>query len=37
MSAIFYIASLVMILAIVINGIIKARKKSKLEAVENTL
>ncbi|PPZ90967.1 permease [Cloacibacterium normanense] len=36
MSAVFYGASLVMILAIVINGIIKARKKSKEIAIENT-
>ena len=36
MSAVFYGASLVMILAIVINGVIKARKKSKEIAIENT-
>jgi drug/metabolite transporter (DMT)-like permease len=36
MSAVFYVASLVMILAIVINGVIKARKKSKEIAIENT-
>ena len=36
MSAVFYGASLVMILAIVINGVIKARKKSKELAIENT-
>ena len=36
MSAVFYGASLVMILAIVINGFIKARKKSKEIAIENT-
>ena len=36
MSAVFYGASLVMILAIVINEIIKARKKSKEIAIENT-
>ena len=36
MSAVFYGASLVMILAIVINEIIKARKKSKKIAIENT-
>ncbi len=36
MSAVFYGASLVMILAIVINGVIKARKKSKEIAKENT-
>ena len=35
MSAVFYGASLVMILAIVINGVIKARKKSKEIAIEN--
>ena len=35
MSAVFYGASLVMILAIVINGVIKARKKSKELAIEN--
>jgi drug/metabolite transporter (DMT)-like permease len=29
MSAVFYAASLVMILAIVINGVLKARKKAK--------
>ena len=37
MSAVFYGASLVMILAIVVNGIIKARKKSKEVAEENML
>jgi drug/metabolite transporter (DMT)-like permease len=37
MSSIFYGASLVMILAIVVNGIIKARKKSKEVAEENML
>jgi drug/metabolite transporter (DMT)-like permease len=37
MSAVFYGASLVMILAIVINGVIIARKKSKEIAIENTL
>lgn len=36
MSAVFYGASLIMILAIVINGVIKARKKSKEIAIENT-
>lgn len=36
MSAVFYGASLVMILAIVINGVIKARRKSKEIAIENT-
>ena len=36
MSAVFYGASLVMILAIVIDGVIKARKKSKEIAIENT-
>ena len=36
MSAVFYGASLVRILAIVINGVIKARKKSKEIAIENT-
>ena len=36
MSAVFYGASLVMILAIVINGVIKARKKSKEIAIEKT-
>ena len=36
MSAVFYGASMVMILAIVINGVIKARKKSKEIAIENT-
>lgn len=36
MSAVFYGASLVMILSIVINGVIKARKKSKEIAIENT-
>lgn len=36
MSAVFYGASLVMILAIVINGVIKARKKSKEVTLENT-
>ena len=36
MSTVFYGASLVMILAIVINGVIKARKKSKEIAIENT-
>ena len=36
MSAVFYGASLVMILVIVINGVIKARKKSKEIAIENT-
>lgn len=36
MSAVFYGASLVMILAIVINGVIKARKKSKEISIENT-
>ena len=36
MSAVFYGASLVMILAIVIYGVIKARKKSKEIAIENT-
>lgn len=36
MSAVFYGASLVMILAIVINGVIKAKKKSKEIAIENT-
>lgn len=36
MSAVFYGASLVMILAIVISGVIKARKKSKEIAIENT-
>ena len=35
MSAVFYVASLVMILAIDINGVIKARKKSKEIAIEN--
>ena len=35
MSTVFYGASLVMILAIVINGVIKARKKSKEIAIEN--
>ena len=35
MSAVFYGASLVMILAIVINGVIKARKQSKEIAIEN--
>ena len=35
MSAVFYGASLIMILAIVINGVIKARKKSKEIAIEN--
>ena len=37
MSAVFYGASLVMILAIVVNGVIKARKKTKNEAVDNQL
>ena len=37
MSSIFYGASLVMILAIVVNGIIKTRKKSKEVAEENML
>ena len=36
MSAVFYGASLVMILAIVINGVIKASKISKEIAIENT-
>ena len=36
MSTVFYGASLVMILAIVINGVIKARKRSKEIAIENT-
>ena len=36
MSTVFYGASLVMILAIVLNGVIKARKKSKEIAIENT-
>lgn len=30
MSPIFYVASFVMILAIIINGLIKARKQKKL-------
>lgn len=37
MSAVFYGASLVMILAIVVNGVVKARKKTKNEAAENQL